>query len=62
MTRRCALCDAPSVLTVNGVDTCVDHAFSTVDLIVDAMAVERGIPIGDARHAVAKLLREALGQ
>lgn len=61
MTATCARCDQPSALCVNGIETCAEHANVTLDFVVDVMAVERGMPVDAARRALAKLLREALG-
>lgn len=57
----CAMCSAPSVLTVNGIEACGAHADATMTLIVEVMAVEQGMPVDVARRALAKLLRQALG-
>lgn len=58
----CHRCDEPSVLHVNGIETCPAHWADAVDLAVEQVAEERGIDRENARRAVAKLFREALGQ
>ena len=61
MTRpSCDQCDNPSRISINGIETCEDHFDRTMDLIVDVMAIERGIPVEVARAALAKLFREAM--
>jgi hypothetical protein len=49
-------------MTINGIDACAEHVHATLDLIVDTLATEHGMPLDVARRALAKLLRQALDE
>lgn len=58
---ECTMCGEPSVISVNGMESCNEHLVRTLDFLVEVMAIEKGLPIDDVKLAVARMLREAMG-
>lgn len=58
--QSCHTCGKPSVINVNGMECCGECFEPTMNFVVDVLALERGIPIEEARRVIAKLFRQAM--
>lgn len=51
----CHVCGEPSVVNINGMETCRDHLWDTVETVAEIEAMMKGAPIEDVREALRKV-------